>query len=101
MALLGTLLGPISFNTFVHDLVNGAEYTLSKPAEHTKLRGVADTPLGHVAIQRVHNRMKNSAARNLKIQQQVQIPALVYAGVYSTGRQLVIYWYLRTYFLSK
>lgn len=101
MVLLGTLLGPVSFKTFVHGLASGAEYTLSKPADHTKLRGVADTSLGHVAIQRDHNGMKKSGARNLKVQQQVQIPAPVYAGVYSTGKQLVIYWYLRTYFLSK
>lgn len=30
---LGTLLGPISFNTVVNYLAKGAEYTLSKPAD--------------------------------------------------------------------
>lgn len=69
------LLGPISFNTFVNDLAHGAEYTLSQPAHHTHLRGVADPPEGPVAIQRDGNGMKESVNRNLKVQQEVQIPA--------------------------
>lgn len=97
---LGTLLGPISFNTLVNYLANGAEYTLSKAADHTELRGVADSPEGHVAIQRDHSGMKKSADRKLKVQQEVRIPAPIYAGVYSTGKHLDIYWYLMTNFLS-
>lgn len=73
-------MGPISLNISVNDLANGAEYTPSKPADGTKLRRVAQTPEGHVAIQKDHNGMKKTADRNLEVQQEVQIPAPICDG---------------------
>lgn len=43
---------------------DGAECPLSNAADDTKQAGVADTPEGHAAIQRVLNRLKKWADRN-------------------------------------
>ncbi|KAK4823589.1 hypothetical protein QYF61_003789 [Mycteria americana] len=60
-----SVLGPILFNTFVNDLDDGAEHTLSKFADQVKLGGVTDTPEGHAAIWGVLDRLEKWADRNL------------------------------------
>lgn len=60
----GSLLGPILFNTFSNGLDDGAECTLSKAADYTKL-GVADVPESGAAIQRDYSWLEKWADRNL------------------------------------
>lgn len=50
-------MGQVCFNTFINDLVDGAEYTLSKSADGTKLGAVTGTPGSCAAIQRDVNRL--------------------------------------------
>jgi len=47
----GPVLSPVLFNSFINVVDEEIECTLSKFADDTKLRGVADTPQGCAAIQ--------------------------------------------------
>ncbi|PKU43344.1 rna-directed dna polymerase from mobile element jockey-like [Limosa lapponica baueri] len=60
-----SILGPILFTVFINDLNDGAECSLSKFADDTKLGGVADTPKEHAAIPRDLEKLEKWADRNL------------------------------------
>lgn len=64
----GSVLGPVFFNLFVHDLDEGTMFV-----EDTQLGGAADTPEDCAAIQPHWARLEKEAGRNQ--QKQVQGPA--------------------------
>lgn len=59
------LLGPVPFSIFINDLDDGRECTLSKPADNTKLGGIAEPPDGCAAIQKDLNKLEKWVKRNL------------------------------------
>lgn len=59
------MLGTV-FIIFINNLDDGVTFTLSKFRDDTKLRGMADSPLGHAAIHRDLNTQQRWADKSLK-----------------------------------
>lgn len=59
------IFGPVLFNIFNNELETGAEFSLSKFSDDTKLGGLAARSGGCSAVQRDLNRLESLAEGNL------------------------------------